>query len=320
MRVVSAAEMTRALAFPALIEALRDAFRAPPETPARHHHTLARPGAADATLLLMPAWTAAGAPAFAGVKIVSVFPDNPARGEPSVQGLYLLLDGETGRPLAALDGARLTLWRTAAASALAASCLVRPDASRLLMVGAGALAPFLVRAHASVRPLRDIAIWNRSPDGAERLAAQLAERGLPARPAASLEQEARAADLISCATLSSEPLILGEWLRPGAHLDLVGGFRPTMREADDEAVRRATLFCDTRAGACQEAGDLTQPLASGLIQEGDIAADLFDLCGSAHPGRRNADEITLFKSVGTALEDLAAAILVWRQVGDVSPP
>ena len=316
MRLVDAREIERVLTFPDLTEALRAAFRADIETPLRHHHTIGRAPGSDATLLLMPAWTReGGAESFAGVKVVSVFPDNAAKGVPSVLGAYLLLSGDTGAPLAVMDGQRLTLWRTAAASALAASFLARRDATRMLMIGAGALAPYLVRAHASVRTFADIAIWNRSLERAERVAAELTSAGLVARPVADLEAAAREADVISCATLSSEPVLHGDWLKPGAHVDLVGAFRPTMRESDDEAVRRATLFCDTRAGALHEAGDLAQPLAAGLIAETDVAADLFALCRGEHPGRLRADEITLFKSVGTALEDLAAAMLVWERVG-----
>lgn len=313
MHVISAGEIDRVLTFPDLVAALRGGFAAQIETPVRHHHFIPRPPGPEATLLLMPAWTMDGETLYAGVKIVSVFPGNASLGEPSVQGTYLLMDGATGRPLAALDGARLTLWRTAAASALAASFLARTNAARMLMVGSGALAPYLVRAHASVRPIRDVAVWNRSPERARSMTESLIQDGIPARIADSLEAEARQADLISCATLSGQPIIKGDWLAPGCHLDLVGGFRPDMRETDDESIRRATLFCDTRAGALKEAGDLTQPLAAGLIDESSIAADLFDLCRNLYPGRKSADEITFFKSAGTAVEDLAAAMLVWRK-------
>jgi ornithine cyclodeaminase/alanine dehydrogenase-like protein (mu-crystallin family) len=211
-----------------------------------------------------------------------------------------------------MDGSRLTLWRTAAASALAARYLARPSARRLLLVGTGALAPFLVRAHAAVRPIEEIAIWGRRPDAAEALAAAMRTQGLSALRAENLPDAVGAADIISCATLSPTPVVSGDWLSPGSHLDLVGAFTPTTREADDAAVRRARLFVDTRAGALHEAGDLVMPLQTGVITQSDIVADLFELCGGRSRGRGSADEITLFKSVGTALEDLAAAILVQR--------
>ncbi len=228
------------------------------------------------------------------------------------------MDGATGAPLAVIDGQALTLWRTAAASALAATFLARKNASRLVMVGAGALAPYLVAAHASVRPIAEVLIWNRNPQRAEKLAAELNERAItsPLRgdsialaATADLEAAVRAADIVSCATLAAEPLVKGAWLKPGAHLDLVGAFTPKMREADDEAVRRARVFVDTRQGALKEAGDIVQPLEAGVIGESDIVGDLFDLCRGKVEGRTSPDEITLFKSVGTALEDLAAAIL-----------
>jgi ornithine cyclodeaminase len=312
MRFVAAAEIDAVLDYPALVEALRAAFRAGLVAPVRHHHTVPRSDG-DATLLLMPAWTA-GAGGHFGVKVVSVFPGNAARGKPSVMGTYLLMDGDSGAPLAALDGQALTLWRTGAASALAASWLARPDASRMAMIGAGALATRLIAAHAAVRPIREAVIWNRTAEPARRLAAALDRPGLRVTASEDIEAAVRHADIVSVATLSPAPLVRGAWLKPGAHVDLVGGFTPRMREADDEAVRRARVYVDTRGGAMKEAGDIVQPLASGVLSEADIAGDLFDLARGIAEGRRSAEEITLFKSVGSAIEDLAAAALVWRRV------
>jgi ornithine cyclodeaminase/alanine dehydrogenase-like protein (mu-crystallin family) len=314
MRVVAAAEIEQALDFPSLIEALRAAFRAEIETPLRHGHTIARPDG-DATLLLMPAWTREQAGAFLGTKTVTVFPGNLAKGLGSVAGTYLLMSGDTGEPLVTIDGHRLTLWRTAAASALAAGYLAREDASHLLLIGAGALAPYLARAHAAVRPINKVSIWNRSAPRAEALARDLAGEKFSVAIVRDLEPAVRAADVISCATLSTEPLVLGRWLKAGAHLDLVGSFRPAMREADDDAVKRARVYVDTRRGALKEAGDLVQPMERGIFRESDVAGDLFDLCRGTATGRGGADEITLFKSVGTAIEDLAAAMLLWRKLG-----
>jgi len=310
MRLVTAAHLEAVFAFPDLIAALGQAFRGGVVTPVRHHHAMPR----DATLLLMPAWTEGAAGAFLGVKVVTVFPGNASLGKASVQGLYLLASGETGEPLALIDGPELTLWRTAAASALAASHLARADARSLVMVGAGALAPHLIAAHASVRPIREVKVWARRREAAADLAARLAGRPYRVEPASDLESAVRGADIVSCATLSTEPLVKGEWLKPGAHLDLVGAFRPDMREADDEAVRRARLFCDTRGGALKEGGDLAQPLSAGLIGETDVVADLAELARGDKPGRRSEAEVTLFKSVGTALEDLAAAVLAFKRL------
>lgn len=310
MRIVTAAEIDQALSFPALVNALAEAFRAEVVTPPRHHHTIARDGA-DATLLLMPAWTAAAQGGFLGVKIVSVFPDNGARGLPSVLGTYLLMDGETGKPVAALDGTRLTLWRTAAASALAARHLARPEATRMVMVGAGALAPFLIRAHASQRPIASVTLWNHNAEKARRTAADLARQGLPVQATEDLEAAVRGADLVSCATLSRQPIVKGEWLKAGTHVDLVGAFNLAMREADDRALQRSQIYVDTMA-AKSEGGDVALALQSGAIAEEAVRGDLFGLC--ARTPDRDPEAITLFKSVGASLEDLAAAMLVWRSL------
>jgi ornithine cyclodeaminase len=319
MRVITPAEIADALTYPALVERLGRAFRSDIVTPVRHHHPVARAGEPDAMLLLMPAWTAFGSTAaqsagHIGVKIVTVMPGNAARDAATVVGVYLLLSGETGEPLAILDGPTLTNWRTAAASALASSYLSRPDARRLLMVGAGSLAGYLAEAHASVRPIEEILVWNRNANGAEVLAEKLRAAGRNARAVSDLEAAAGHADIISAATLSADPLVRGAWLRPGTHVDLVGGFTPAMREADDEAIRRSRVFVDTRAGAGKEAGDIVQPIASGALTAENIAGDLFELCRGEREGRRTADEITLFKSVGTAIEDLAAAELVFERL------
>lgn len=309
MRIIENSEIAAALHYPALIDALRDMFVSGCTQPLRHHHGLDPENERKGTLLIMPAWQSGG---FLGLKTVTVMPENGEKGLPSVQGTYLLFDADNGSALALMDAGELTTRRTAAASALAASYLARKDASKMLMVGAGAMAPCLIRAHAAVRDIREVTIWNHRTEKAEKLAAELTQEGFSAQAVTDLEAAARTADVISCATLSTEPLIKGNWLKPGAHLDLVGAFTPAMRESDDAAVGIASLFVDTREGGLNEAGDIVQPLNSGIIKEGDIRADLYDLCRGIHPGRESADEITLFKSTGAALEDLAAAILAYQ--------
>ncbi len=316
MRFFDGAAVDAALAYPGLVDVLQEAFRQGAISPLRHHHAIALDGRPEATLLLMPAWEAKApgsqlAGRHMGVKTVTVFPDNAARSKPAVFGTYLLLSAETGETLAVMDATRLTAWRTAAASALASRFLSRPDSSRLLMVGAGALAPQLVRAHASVRPIREVALWNRSPDRAQALAAQLAPTGLAVTIVADLEAAARRADIISTATISAEPLIRGAWLAPGTHVDCVGAYRPTMRESDDDVVRRARIYVDTRPGAFNEAGDIMIPLAAGVIAKEAVLGDLFELTRGTVAGRESPEEITFFKSVGAAIEDLAAAIAVY---------
>lgn len=320
MRFVSADEVDSVLTHAGLVETLRAAFREGAVQPLRHHHTIKRPEGAASTLLLMPAWSDFAADGlegdgYVGVKIVTVSPDNNAKGLPAIMGVYLLLDGQTGQPRALIDGQRITLWRTACASALAADYLARKDAETMLMVGAGALAPFLVRAHAAVRPLKRVAVWNRSPANAEKLVETLEAEGFEARVAENVDDELAHADIVSCATISSVPLVHGAKLKPGTHVDLVGAFAPTMRESDDEAIRRARVYVDTHEGAIKEAGDIVQALESGALAREDIQADLYELCRGQKQGRQSENEITLFKSVGAAIEDLAAGIAVWEKLG-----
>ncbi|MDQ0458470.1 ornithine cyclodeaminase family protein [Rhizobium paknamense] len=309
MLVLNEQETIAALDWSALIDALERMFASDCVMPVRHHHDVKVPNRADATLLLMPAWVPGG---YCGVKLVSVYPDNHLSGLPAVQGSYLLTSGQTGETLALINGNALTARRTAAASALAARYLAREDASRLLMVGTGRLSLNVIEAHAKVRSIREVSIWGRNTANAEKTAEQARELGFDAIAVTDLEKAARQADIISCATLATEPLIKGEWLQPGSHLDLIGGFKPSMREADDRAIARARVFVDTRAGAMSEAGDIVQPLQNGSLKPEAICGELAELVGARVPGRRRPDEITFFKSVGAALEDLAGAILAYE--------
>lgn len=307
MRVISAQEVAGALAWPALIERLATTFREGVEAPPRHHHAMHRPDG-EATMLLMPAWEEAG---YIGMKMVNVFPQNANAGLPAISGLYILCEGEHGTPLACIDGSALTSRRTAAASALAARELARQDADSLLVVGTGKLAPMLIEAHAAIRPIRTVRVWGRNPDKAMALADQFRGR-FDCQAVTDLETAVPEADIISCATLSTEPLVRGEWLRPGSHLDLVGAFRPSMRETDSHCLARSEVFVDTYAGAMGEAGDILQAIDEGAFNKGDLRAELAELLRGEKPGRTNDEAITVFKSVGASLEDLAAAIEVWE--------
>jgi ornithine cyclodeaminase/alanine dehydrogenase-like protein (mu-crystallin family) len=319
MRILDADAVERHLPFPDLMDALDAAFRAPVVTPVRHHHAIERGGEPNGMLLLMPAWTdmamSVDAGSMIGIKIVTVMPGNAARSVASVLGSYLVLDGVTGAPMAMLDGTRLTLRRTAAASALAARRLARANATRLTMVGAGALAPHMIDAHASVLPITDVKIWNRDHAKAVALAARMADRPFPVRAVKTLKRAVEDSDVVSVATMSETPLVLGSWLSPGTHVDLVGAYTPRMRETDTAAIVRASVFVDTRGGALKEGGDLVIPLSEGAITADHVRADLFDLAQGRHRGRAAPDEITVFKSVGTALEDLAAAQMVLARAG-----
>ncbi len=305
--LVDAATTSASLPFDRLVPILRDAFIAGADAPLRHRHAL--PG--GASLLLMPAWHAR---ALLGVKIVTVFPGNGLHGLNAVNSTYLLCDGETGRHLAIIDGNEITGRRTVAASALAGSFLARADASDLLLVGAGHIASLLPAAWSIVRPIARVRIWNPRPERAVDLAIRLRLEGFNAEAAKDLRMAVRGADIVSCATLALNPLVSGAWLKPGAHLDLIGGFTPAMREADDEAVTRARIFIDSEA-ALVESGDLSQPIARGVITPADVVGTLQQLCRGEVAGRRDDSEVTLFKSVGTALEDLAAASLVHQALG-----
>jgi ornithine cyclodeaminase/alanine dehydrogenase-like protein (mu-crystallin family) len=312
LRVYSADEVHAALPWAELADALEEAFIAGrTEVPLRHAHEVQ----GDGTLLLMPAWSAQAL----GVKLVTVMPGAAALGAGTVQASYLLLDRATGAPRALIDGEALTLRRTAAASALAAQYLARPDAQRLLVVGSGRLAPWLAMAHDALQPeLAHVEVWGRNADAAEGVVEALRDEGIDAEVALDLRAAVERADIVSCATTAREPLLRGAWLRPGTHVDLVGGFRRDMREADDATVMRARIVVDTYAGALAEAGDIVQPLAHGVITREHIVGELAQLLRGEVRGRTSDGDITLFKSVGTALEDLAAAQLVAGVSGAVA--
>lgn len=310
MLLLSAEQTRDALPFDRLITALDDMFRSGCEMPVRHHHDMAVPGEADATLLLMPAWVPGR---YSAVKIVNVVPGNADRGLPAIAAQVLLSSGQTGEMLALIDGGELTARRTAAASALAARYLAREDAAHLVLAGTGRVVENLIAAHRAVRPITRVTVCGRSLERTQAFARRMADlHGVAVEASDDLEGAVGQADIVSAATLSIDPLIRGAWLRPGTHVDLVGAFKPSMRESDDEAVRRAKVYVDTLAGATKEGGDITQPLASGALTREAICGDLFGLARGEVSGRRSAEEITLFKSVGAALEDLAAAILAYE--------
>lgn len=308
---LDAASVDQALDWPSLIDAIEAAFRGGAAAPPRHHHTTpasAASGDPDGTLLLMPVWD----DAIRVVKVVTATPGNSARGLPSIHGVVLVFDAATGAPRALLDGGALTARRTAAASALAARFLARPDAASLGVFGTGRLAPLLAEAHAAVRPIRRVAVWGRDPEKAAATAAHIAAKtGLPADAVDA--PTAAGCDIVSAATLSTAPLIHGAWLRAGAHVDLVGAFKPTMRETDSQVFRRADIVAvDTFEGARQEGGDVVHALAEGALEAEDLGPDLAALCRGAAPARR-PEAISVFKSVGAAIEDLAAAALCLKR-------
>jgi ornithine cyclodeaminase len=302
MKIIGARAAAAALPFDRLIDALRAQFASGCEVPARHVHQPSE----GMTTLIMPAWVPGGAYA---VKVVNIAPGNAAGGLPGLHSTVLLHDGATGRPLALIDGDTITARRTAAASALAGSYLAREDARHLLVVGAGRVAELLPAAYAAVRGIERVSLWARRPEAARALVARWRRQGFDARVAPSLEAAAAEADIVSCATLSTRPIVRGEWLREGSHLDLIGSFTPQMREADDDCFRGAGLYIDTPE-ALDKSGELLEPMSRGVFVRASVLGTLAQLCRNEVPGRQDATGRTVFKSVGTALEDLAAAMLV----------
>jgi ornithine cyclodeaminase/alanine dehydrogenase-like protein (mu-crystallin family) len=304
MRFIASDEVHRICAWTKLCDALFAAHQDPEPKVDRSELHAERAGRRD-TYFNLPAWRPG---IVLGTKVVTVFPGN--RELPTIHALYPLFDGRNGAPLAVIDGTALTYRKTAADSALGSRLLSNPDPRILLMVGAGALAPYLIEAHRAVRPsIERVVVWNRNRAKAAKLAEALA-----AEVAGDLEAAVRQADIVSCATSSREPLVKGAWLKPGAHLDLVGSFTPEMRETDDEAVKRARLFVDSRWFAIDQPGDLSEPLRRGVIQRQDIEADLFELCRDGYDVKRKRHDITLFKNGGGAHLDLFTAWFVWQNV------
>ncbi|WP_291865464.1 ornithine cyclodeaminase family protein [Maribacter sp.] len=292
--------------FSELISELKTAFSAK-ETivPMRHHHDFPNPKVnTDSTLLLMPAWNPSKN---AGVKIVTVSPENSKFNLPSINGVYIYLDATKGTIRAILDAKSLTAKRTAAASALASSFLSRKNSDSLLMIGTGALAINLIKAHIAVRPIKNVFVWGRNFDKAKAICKHLENENFSITAIASIEEKISEVAIISCATLSITPLVLGKFLKEGQHVDLVGAYKKNMREADNEAILKAAVFLDTFQGGLKESGDIVIPLENGTLLKEDIKADLFQLCSNQKTGRNSEKEITLFKSVGHALEDLTAA-------------
>ena len=295
------------LSFDTLIPALRDAFLTEVHVPLRHTHQVVTPQA-QGTSLLMPAWSDAG---FYGVKVVNIFPGNHIRGLPGLHSTYLLHDAATGVPVAVLDGNEITSFRTSAASALAASFLARQDARKHLVIGCGRVGRLVARAMAAVRDISSVKLWDIDSHAARRCRDDLRELGIAAEVADDLEAAVRQADIVSCATLSSEPIVHGAWLAPGSHLDLIGSFTPAMQEAHPDCFFGAAVYVDT-SEAQQKSGDLLRAFAANTLTPDAIRGDLMGLCRGTVPGRVDREQRTVFKSVGTALEDLVAGMLVYR--------
>lgn len=302
MNIYTPEQTAEKLPFPTLIAAMQKLFAAGVRCPDRHSHTIDLVDERDGTLLLMPGWHEE----IGCVKIVTVTPENGKRNLPAVAASVLVFNRKTGEHLAILDGDTVTVKRTAAASALAADYLAPQNAEKLLILGAGKVAEQLPAAFSAVRPITHVQVWNRTPAGAERLAEQFAAQGINATAVSDLETAVQTADIISAATLSTEPLIKGEWLHDNQHVDLIGSFTPTMREADDDVFRRAAVYIDSPFAA-KESGEILIPIQNGALSVGDIVGDFYDLTrGSVQ--RPTTSQPTVFKGAGNAVMDLAAAM------------
>lgn len=309
MKIIDATTLGGLLPYAQLVDKLADAFRDPPSVPPRNHYDLHEDNPGLATFLVMPSWHTEK---FIGTKLVTVMPENTKVDLPTISGIYALFEIQTGQPVLLMDAPELTARRTTAVSALASRYLAREDARSLLVVGSGTLAEHMVPAQSAVRDLSDIMIYGRSADKTCALAEKLKGQGYPVRVVSDIEAAARSADIISCATTSYTPVIKGEWLKDGSHLDLVGAFRADMQEVDEQAVLQADLYADTWKGVLAEGGDIVIPKEKGLLNEQSFKAELAELCSGVKPGRQDLKSRTLFKSVGTAISDFAAAELAYE--------
>ena len=290
-----------------LVETLAFWFRQSLTVPVRQHLDLNGQG----TFLLMPA---SDGKEYFGTKLVSVYPENTRKGMPAIQGIYCLFDYKTGAVLASFDAVELTARRTAAASALASAYLSNKDAHSLCILGTGKLCSYMIEAHAAVRPIKSIRVWGRDFDKARAVASGYAfQKDFRVQPARTIEAATRDADIISTITSASEPILHGRHLKCGVHVDLVGAHTQGMCEADPSCFAGARVFVDTTEGALQEAGDLLRAIQDGVFTAKEIICSLSSLADNPQIGRLDNTSITIFKSVGYALEDLAAATLVYSR-------
>lgn len=306
MQIYDEDQTEEALPYKYLIEKIEDFFKTDVTVPLRHIHEIMDAQKTLGSFILMPAWIGGR---WIGLKTVSVFPSNKELGMPALHSTYMLFDGANGKLHTLLDGNVITSRRTAAVSALACKYLSREDSKNLLLIGSGQVASLVPEAIKAVRSLEKVMVWSPTRENAERLASDLQYLGFDSFYVDDLKEACSYADIISCATLSTEPIIKGAWLKAGTHLDLIGSYTPDMRETDDACFSGTSVFIDTEE-ALMKAGDLLNPIASGIFSKDRVKATLFDLCNGKHSGRESYEEITAFKAVGNALEDLAAACLI----------
>ena len=309
MRVITAEEVNRALEYPGLIDALQDAYSKPFSMPPRQVFPLDDAEDNHDAFAVLPSWN----DDVIGVKAFTYFPD-PKPGDKSLYSQILLFDRENGSPLALVDGTSVTFWRTAGISGLATRLLAREDAATMLLLGTGNLASYIIRANASVRKLKRVTIWGRTQSKASALAEAM-QKELPnieVSTSTDLQGSCEQADIIVSATGSHEPLVLGDWVQPGTHVDFIGNHHATKRECDTSLVTKSRVYADSRVNAFKEAGEILVPISEGRLTEEDVVGELTEMCAGAVPLRQSSEEITFFKSIGMALSDLVGASCVYR--------
>ena len=296
-----------ALPYPLLVEALAQGLQQFAQTPARSFFS---PNQDASCVMIMPAWRPHQ---MMGVKLVSVWPENNAKGESAVSAVYVVISCLDGRPLAVLDGTELTLRRTAAAAALAAKRLARENSETLAVLGTGSLSVPLVQAHTDTMRLKNVLVWGRQFHKTQRVVKQLKKLGIEVRAMGDLEETLALSDVVAVATTATEPFLKADWVKPGTHISLVGAFTPQMAEAEPVLMARSQLFADCRASVLEKGGEVFQAIKQGLVLDSDIIADLAELTAQSDRNwRHDGQAITVFKSVGFALLDLIAAEVVMK--------
>ena len=296
-----------ALPYPLLVDALAQGLQQFAQTPARSFFS---PNQDASCVMIMPAWRPHQ---MMGVKLVSVWPENNAKGESAVSAVYVMISCLDGRPLAVLDGTELTLRRTAAAAALAAKRLARENSETLAVLGTGSLSVPLVQAHTDTMRFKNVLVWGRQFHKTQRVVKQLKELGIEVRAMGDLEETLALSDVVAVATTATEPFLKADWVKPGTHISLVGAFTPQMAEAEPVLMARSQLFADCRASVPEKGGEVFQAIKQGLVLSSDIIADLAELTAqSDRSWRHDGQAITVFKSVGFALLDLIAAEVVMK--------
>lgn len=313
MQLIDAHRVHELLEYPGLVEAIRAAhLGAMPQMSDRIIYQEPNEQGPPDSFIILPAWQPQE-----GLlcKLVTSFPNNQQRhGVANVNSIYAFVDGRTGITEAVIDGEAMIFRKTSADSALGADILARKDAKTLLMIGAGGLAPYLVRAHLSVRPaLENILVWNRSAANAARLVELLGAENIAATQVDDLDAAVARADIVSCATMTAQPLLRGELLQPGVHVDLVGSFTPEMREADDAVLQRCDIFVDHRQ-TTERSGEFLGPFERGIISPDDVQADLFELCQGKATGRSSARQLTMMKNGGGAHLDYFVARYLMQRI------